>query len=271
MNHKFIDKLKFLFPNETKSKKFDYEISLKDIHIIVKLINDIVFKGKINLSLIDFSIEDYDIKFKINGSFSFVKSNMSRSKITIFRHKSGDNFGQVVSVICHEMIHAYDRFFGELYQKIKKINDFYQLEIKRAKHTQFVNRYDVHSRFFLKMIDFLKNFGIIVKIMYDANDKNLIKNLNENTECIPYFDEEILAEFDTLEKPKNLFFNESNMPLSKNGMKIDTSLFDTPLLDESEDDPKIKKKVEKLFNSLKNTRKDIAYLDKDHWYITLID
>ena len=117
------------------------------------------------------------------------------------------------------------------------------ISVLRANNTQYVNGYDAHGRYFNTFIQKFKNFGIIVKIKYDANDRKLMKKINEK--------------------------NKSKSILTKNGKNIDMSMFHTPILNETEDDPEYKAKVEALYNGLKNCNKDFGYIDKDHWYISI--
>lgn len=205
---------------------------------------------------IKFGIGDYGYAENNIGFFNFNKSNVDLSEICILKSKSGDNFSKIVSVFCHEMIHVYDRYFGKMNKHVNdSIMKYGQVHVNKLNNTQYIDGYDVHGRYFENLIEKFNEFGITVKKHYEPNDRKLMKMIDET---------------DDVDKSKKKRRKPSKK-LSKKGREIDMSFFNTPILDETEEnaDPVHEACIEALYDSFKNCYKDLSYIDPDHWYITI--
>ena len=249
MKKELLEEIKKAFPSY-KSKSFDYVVTMNDIEKLFSLLNKCLFSSKLDRSCIDIYIKSYGEFGKNKGTFNFVRDSIERSEIRIFKNNAGDNFGQIVSVLCHEMIHAYDRYYGDMKKIIELSNSRHEIpNVVRTKHTQYVNGYDVHGKYFMSIVEKAKQYGLTVKIHYESNDRNLMKKIDED------------AMKAKLSKMK-----------TAQGNPIDTSFFKTPFLVEDEIDNvdgNSKDAVQTLYDNLENCDKDFGYVDKDHWYISI--
>ena len=134
--------------------------------------------------------------------------------------------------MCHEMIHMYDRYFGELKKKLSERNQTYDvIDVNNIGNKQYAYGYDVHGKYFHEWIAKFDRLGVIVKVNYNDKDKKYMKKIDES--------------FD--------FFN---------GEKLEES--------ENIDNPSLKAHLENVYDSLEGCpNKDFKYYDENHWYIRI--
>ena len=235
MKKELLQEIKKTFPDEFLSNGFDYLPKKEDLLKLFTIINKQVFKDKLDISLLTIDIQDISsAPGNERGTFTLIDEALQHSKIVIFTYASGNNFSQIVSVLCHEMIHMYDRYFGKmktaLFDAIFGKDDF---NVTRSTSTQYVHGYDVHGRYFCDWIAKFSKFGVKVKISYAADDRKLFKMIDEDDVDLSIFNDKNLYESDEV------------------------------------DDPIFKDRLETFVEHLKSPYKKLGYVDKDHWYITI--
>ena len=151
MKKELLEEIKKAFPSY-KSRSFDYVVNYNDVSVLFGIVNRIVFNGKLDQTKIELCVIDSP-NTASKGSFLLSKTEKMKSMIFIRRHPHKDNFGQIASVLCHEMIHAYDRYYGPLKDKV--IDDYCDIadvfDVKKVGKRQLVNGYDAHGSFFHAM------------------------------------------------------------------------------------------------------------------------
>ena len=242
MKKELLQDIEKTFPNY-RSKKFDYSPINKDLDTIFDFVNKRIFHNKLDKSLIDISIEDWP-NAKDKGTFSLSKKEKNKTHIHICRSQTGkDNFGMVVSVLCHEMIHAYDRYYGPLKEVISNeiFSDIDYMEVSNVNGKQLVNGYDAHGKYFMSWVSKFDQSGIIVKVKYDLGDNKFMKKLNEEFDSS--LDQDMIAK-----------------------------MYGKEILEETDrqvDNPKYEAFLRQQFGKIKNCKKNFTYIDKDNWVFSM--
>ena len=156
------------FGDRLYSKKFEYDVVESDLKKIFMIANKHLFKEKLNVNNVIFTVMSY--KRKDKGTFKAGKDASQKDLIGIVKYDK-DNFFQIVNVVLHEMIHLYDSKFGPLKDVI---NIAY---VDNINNRQYVDRYDVHGKYFKDWCKKLNYFGFEVKETYSINDKKLMKKI----------------------------------------------------------------------------------------------
>lgn len=231
MNNALLDDVKTIFPNY-KAKSFKYIPIISDLDQIFDIVNKHVFKNRLDRSLIEIIIQDYNFKGN-KGTFSLIKSKPRHTLIRIFKSSYGDNFGQIFSVFCHEMIHVYDRYFGPLKEHISKFRNEEYLDIKNVENRQIIEGYDGHGKYFKEWIDKFLNFGVFIKVNYKPTDNRLMK--------------------------ENEYFRRNELKL----LGINS-------IDENANDIDIenKNRLQAFVNSIKGCDGELTYVDDENWIMT---
>lgn len=235
MKRELLQDIKNAFPDEYASNGFDYFPKVEDLLKLFVIINKHVFKDKLDISLLTIDIQDMSLApNNEHGTFTLVDESLRHSRIVIFSYANGNNFSQIVSVFCHELIHMYDRYFGKLkYTLFDAIAGKADFNVTRSAQTQYIHGYDVHGRYFCDWISKFKEFGIKVKTSYAVNDRKLMKMIDEDSVDLSMFNDKNICESDEV------------------------------------DDPEFKERLEIFVDRLKSPYKKLGYVDKNHWYITI--
>lgn len=158
------------FGDRLYSKKFEYDVVESDLKKIFMIANKHLFKEKLNVDNVIFVV--MSDKRKDKGTFKAGKDASQKDLIGIVKYDK-DNFFQIVNVVLHEMIHLYDSRFGPLKDVIKIAY------VDNINNRQYVDRYDVHGKYFKDWCKKLNYFGFEVKETYSIDDKRLMKKINE--------------------------------------------------------------------------------------------
>lgn len=241
MNNTILNAIKTNFSNDFKNKT-SFNPTDAIISNLFDIINDSgIFKPKLDKSKVSLEIRNATNNINSKGQFFESPTQDGIVVITIIKSPIGDNFQKIVSTLCHEMIHMYDYFYGQMHLYIAKCS---KMQVLNTSSKQIVNGvYDVHGRFFQTYINKFKEYGITVKIKYSSMDVSFMKKLKEsnrkNVDPISYFYNNNLNETDDI---------------SKNWTKEDLIM---------------KKKLEQRAAMFKcnDGPPKLIFIDKDHWAI----
>ena len=248
MKRELLQDIKNAFPDEYPSNGFDYFPKVEDLLKLFVIINKHVFRDKLDISTLKFEIRDFSLSLnEERGSYVMVDEDGMKSKIILYVFENGNNFSQIVSILCHEMIHMYDRHYGKFKEKLQDL--FHRkmpIEVMKMNGTQYVNGYDTHGKYFCDWMSKFMQYGIKIQIQYSVTDRKLLKEEIES----------IIGE---------------DMEKSWKNSKIDMTMFNDKTLVESDtvDDPEFKARLEMFVDGLKNDAKAFGYIDKNHWYISI--
>ncbi len=159
-----------VFGDKLYSKKFDYDIVEDDLKKIFMIANKYLFKEKLELDDVMFAV--MTDKRKDKGTFKAGIDSKQKDLIGIVKYDK-DNFFQIVNVLLHEMVHLYDSKFGPL----KDVIGIACVDTINCR--QFVDRYDVHGKYFKEWCGKLNYYGFEVKETYSINDRKLMKKITE--------------------------------------------------------------------------------------------
>ena len=190
-----------------------------------------MFNSRLNRNLVDISFYE-DQSLHDYGQFALGVEGTNKCIIRIQSFSNGNRFDRSVSVLFHEMIHMYDRYFGELHDVL---NDRDYMSVHTLNGEQMVDAYQVHGKYFMKWVHKFEMFGITIKSKYSQNEKvSYMKTLKEN------------KSFD--------FFNDVETLKESNSV----------------DDIEYKQHLQNVYNALEGCpNKEFKYYDKNHWYIRI--
>lgn len=154
---------------------FIYEPNEKDLLRMFDIVNEIMFENSIPKTDIIITHKNYDGIF---GSYcnSYLDTEtgkvckLEKPFITIISWGK-DNFSNVLDILCHEMIHAYDSNFGPA----KKHEDEV---MKLIDEKQYLGDYAVHGDYFLSWVNRFSAMEVVVSIHAKKNNKYYL-NRNE--------------------------------------------------------------------------------------------
>ena len=167
----FIEDLKKEF-SEAFEKERDYQVTKEDLEKMFRILNKHVFRNDFDKDKVVVDVIDYNPSIKVYGKFGLSRDEKHIPMILIVRHSS-DRFSQIVSVLCHEMIHMYDFKHGTLGLKYDEYGD---IDVRRIEGREYVHGYHVHGDFFKTWIAFSKKrANVTVKVIYNTHStKKLI-------------------------------------------------------------------------------------------------
>lgn len=218
------------FGDRIYSKKFDYEVTVKDLETIFHIVNKWFFKNKLNIDTLEISTQTISEDFfgypKEKGSFFLRLNENGKHKLIIYKRSNKDNLFQIVNVFLHELIHYYDCEHGEMK------NHLSNLIIQNVNGKQYVDKYNAHGKFFKAWCDTINKFGFYVKEKYSIRDKSAMKKIAE-----------------------------------KNSKVQDKNSFEYKISRLS--DEEAYKRIKAIYDSLKNCEKDMGFKDSKNWFISI--
>lgn len=179
------DKLLVEFGDNIYSKKYNYELNMKDLLVIQRILSQELFDKKLDLLPISIISEDYakmqnDYPFKGRIGHDFISTDGKSLKIMpieiqIVSYGKHDNLMKIVEVVAHELIHQYDYLYGQAK---------FLLPIEKHMKAMGIafDKYDVHGMYFKNQMNRInKQFDLAVEITYNEENMNFMKHKNKSS------------------------------------------------------------------------------------------
>lgn len=174
-----------LFGDEIYRSTFDYVVNVHDLTEAAKIFNRHIFNSKINLDEIEFIVSlSLSAKDKGNFSIGHAKNPTAKFMLRIVKNPNGDNLFQILNVLAHELIHAYDMLNGKTNEIFHKhtteiLSGFYVTN-QNGKQFVGIEKYEAHGKYFKTWQDKINSYGFDVQEKYSIRGKSKMKKLDDS-------------------------------------------------------------------------------------------
>ena len=193
------------FADKIYSKKFDYDVNLKDLEKLFLMLNHCIFKDKLSIDGINLIVVGNAAKHNEKGTFKIGVDISNKHVLGIVKYEK-DNFFHIVNVLIHEMIHYYDLMYGPLKEKS---NVAY---VGNVNGRQCVGgEYDAHGKYFKEWCDKANLLGFDVKEKYSIKDKCGMKKILEKKRTTDeFFDKKASTDDEQYRRVKQFYDSLTN-------------------------------------------------------------
>lgn len=174
-----------LFGDKIYKSTFNYIVNEHDLIEAAKIFNKHIFNSKINLDEIEFIVSSSP-SFKDKGNFSIghAKNPNAKFMLRIVKNVNGDNLFQILNVLAHELIHAYDMFNGKINEIFHRhsseiLSGFYVIN-QNGKQFVGIEKYEAHGKYFKIWQDKINSYGFNVQEKYSIRGKSKMKKLDDS-------------------------------------------------------------------------------------------